>query len=388
MGVPPTLRNCAIDLMDVTSLWYKTGQSVPQENSFRKLFKLSPAYIRALPLRCQRFGDAVGLVARGGVTAIVAKKRIRYGNAYLIPIVPDGKDESYSIEPSSITEFVRGKANEVIDSMPTKTRAASQQSRRGEDVAKIAVDTEGEHGGIVVIEMEVVIVVDYPMAEGTDHCVEQAQWAVRLAGPQASSKVPFLLHYIYLTRVHSTSPIPGRAYMHLILRFSEGDELSTRRQDGQWQAALTTPSLFPHYCTISPSLSDSPGDATPAAALSIAYTHTVAIADRVNEYPGATRVKVFTNSAYSFCGLTSSDESTYYKFLVAEYGTHSSSVTVKTSDGKGRLNAKGEAVSPPACMLVSYLPIDHPDNRLSLKDQLVIPSDKDWQFLAHLSVQI
>ncbi len=70
------------------------------------------------------------------------------------------------------------------------------------------------------------------MAEGTDHCVEQAQWAVRLAGPQVSSKVSFLLRYIYLTRVHSTSPIPGRAYMRLTLRFSDGDELSTRRQEG------------------------------------------------------------------------------------------------------------------------------------------------------------
>lgn len=77
-----------------------------------------------------------------------------------------------------------------------------------------------------------------------------------------------------------------------------------------------------------------------------------------------TGVKVFTISAYStssrlrctfltsitgFCGLTSSNESTYYRFLDAEYGTHSSSVTVKTNDG--RLNAKGEAVSPPACRL-------------------------------------
>ncbi len=79
---------------------------------------------------------------------------------------------------------------------------------------------------------KVVIVVDYSMAEGTDHCVEQAQWAVRLAGPQVSSKVSFLLRYIYLTKVHSASPIPGHAYMHLILRISEGDELSTRRQEG------------------------------------------------------------------------------------------------------------------------------------------------------------
>lgn len=39
--------------------------------------------------------------------------------------------------------------------MPTKMRAASQRNRRGEEVAKIAVDTEGEHGGIVVVEMEV-----------------------------------------------------------------------------------------------------------------------------------------------------------------------------------------------------------------------------------------
>lgn len=26
----------------------------------------------------------------------------------------------------------------------------------------------------------------------------------------------------------------------------------------------------------------------------------------------------------------------------------------------------------------------HPDNRFSLKDQFVIPSDNDWQFLTHL----
>lgn len=127
--------------------------------------------------------------------------------------------------------------------------------------------------------------------------------------------------------------------------------------DRQWQAALPTPSLFPHCCTISASLFDSPGDATPAGALSVAYTHTVAIVDRVNEYPDATNISAtarffhaelkrdrsegFHDLCIHFCGLTSSNESTYYRFLDAEYGTHSSSATVKTNDG--RLNAKGEA---------------------------------------------
>ena len=89
------------------------------------------------------------------------------------------------------------------------------------------------------------------MVEDTDDCVEQAQCTSSLPGPQVSSGNSVLIRYGYLTIVPSTSPIPGRAYMHVILQFLEysrsgqprrhregcsdvleGDELNTRKQEG------------------------------------------------------------------------------------------------------------------------------------------------------------
>ncbi|KAK0472530.1 hypothetical protein IW261DRAFT_1596857 [Armillaria novae-zelandiae] len=210
------------------------------------------------------------------------KKRIRHGSAYLIPIVSDSKYESSSVDTGLGRLAVLRK--EVRRTLSLETQG-DQQKKRILAVLNAWLDAAAEHRNPenwshcrlhyahhVDVEHSNDLAV-FELVEGSVWCIEVAMVVVR-GQPR-----------ILTTLWNKLNALPAFQDRSLV-------RLDGRQEDSD---------IVKYWFTVNHGAREpccyrgSPDVTTPAGALSSAYTHAIAVVDRVNRYPDVT--EVFTISA-------------------------------------------------------------------------------------------